>query len=162
DVHALGAILYELLTGQPPFASDNLVETLLKVRQDKPVPPRALVPAGDRDLETICLKCLEKEGSRRYGSAELLAGALERWGRGERGAGGGAGGAGVALVPAESAAGGYGGGGPAGAGGHDGAGFGGGTTGSGEGGRGKRKVTNRKGGNRSPGAKQTGGSRERS
>jgi predicted Ser/Thr protein kinase len=83
DVHALGAILYELLTGQPPFQAGNVLDTLLKVRQEKPTPVRALAPEVDRDLEAICLKCLEKQPARRYASAEQLAEDLERWERGE-------------------------------------------------------------------------------
>ncbi len=83
DVHALGAMLYELVTGRPPFASADVVETLLKVRTEMPVPPRSLTPGVDADLETVCLKCLQKEPANRYGSAQVLADDLERWLKGE-------------------------------------------------------------------------------
>jgi hypothetical protein len=79
DVYGLGGLLYHALTGRPPFAAPSLVEMLEQVRNQEPVPPRHLNPAIPRDIETICLKCLEKEPRRRYGSAEALAEDLDRW-----------------------------------------------------------------------------------
>src|SRR5262249_51653849 len=73
DVYALGATLYDLLTGLPPFIGATPVETVLRVMGEDPIPPRVLQPNVPRDLETVCLKCLEKHPRKRYPTAEALA-----------------------------------------------------------------------------------------
>ena len=79
DVHALGAILYEVLAGRPPFDADSSVEILRRVAEAEPERPSRIRPRTPRDLETIALKCLEKDPARRHGSALLFAAELERW-----------------------------------------------------------------------------------
>lgn len=79
DTYSLGSILYEMLTGRKPFQSDSPMTTLLMVQEKDAAMPRSLVPSIPRDLETICMKCLEKSPNARYPSAEALAEDLERW-----------------------------------------------------------------------------------
>jgi serine/threonine protein kinase/Tfp pilus assembly protein PilF len=79
DVYGLGAVLYQLLTGHPPFAGGTTYETIKLLLETEPRPPRLWNPKIDRDLSTICLKCLEKDQQRRYSSALALAEDLERW-----------------------------------------------------------------------------------
>jgi WD40 repeat protein/tRNA A-37 threonylcarbamoyl transferase component Bud32 len=83
DVYALGAILYELITGQPPFKAATTLDTILQVLDRVPADPRKLKSQADRDLSVIAMKCLEKDPAKRYGSVEAMADDLDRWSRGE-------------------------------------------------------------------------------
>jgi eukaryotic-like serine/threonine-protein kinase len=79
DIYSLGAVLYHLVTGRPPFQGENLAEILHQVQNSDPIPPRRLIPSVPRDLETICLKCLQKSPRQRYQTALELAQDLERF-----------------------------------------------------------------------------------
>jgi peroxiredoxin len=83
DIYSIGAVLYYLITGQTPFVADSTMDTLVKVLEEDPVPPQQLNSRCDRDLETICLTCMNKDPKRRYASAEALGRDLERYLAGE-------------------------------------------------------------------------------
>src|SRR4030095_5167463 len=79
DVYSLGAVLFDLLTGRPPFTGEHALKTIQQAAEKAAPKLRSLAPGLDRDLETICAKCLERGPDTRYGSAGELAGDLERW-----------------------------------------------------------------------------------
>ena len=83
DIYSIGVVLFEMLTGVPPFKGDSAVEVITKIVQKEPAPPRSFTDHIERDLETICLRCLEKKPAQRYASAGALADDLERWLAGE-------------------------------------------------------------------------------
>jgi hypothetical protein len=79
DIYSLGAILYHLLVGKPPFQAPTPFELLVKLKQEEPIPPQKMDRRIDRELSIICLKCLDKDPRRRYGSAAALSDDLQRW-----------------------------------------------------------------------------------
>jgi hypothetical protein len=79
DVYAQGAMLYHAVSGRPPFVGESMAETVQRVLSTEPVPPRVLIPSVPADLDTVCLKCLEKEPSKRYPTAQALAEELGRY-----------------------------------------------------------------------------------
>ncbi len=83
DIYAMGVVLYECLTGRPPFQADTPLELIDQVRNRDPMPPAKIQPGVPRDLQIICMKCLEKDPVRRFSSAAALADELERFLRGE-------------------------------------------------------------------------------
>src|SRR5262249_44988976 len=83
DIHALGAIMYHLLTGRPPFVGPDAIEVMVQVIHTNPISVRRLMPSVPKDLETICLKCLQKPILKRYATAEALAEDLHRYLNGE-------------------------------------------------------------------------------
>jgi serine/threonine-protein kinase len=79
DVYALGTIFFEMLTGRKPFEGDHGLEVLMRIKSEEPTPPRRLRPEIPRELDSVCLKCLNKDPARRYPTAAALAEDLERW-----------------------------------------------------------------------------------